>query len=159
MLTGIGLMMLIMAILFLYYCAAPGVMRNMSQNSDPAVSLYPAVLTGAKVVDVWIPVADFDAAMFVTMTGALAGAFIGSPVARHADSAAGANAADVPAAELQGAFVPVVANQTQKVGYLGTRGFIGIAVAYTSGTSIAISGTIERDYPHLAPKPNFTTNS
>lgn len=145
--------------IFLKYCIAPAMVeRNLSQNSDPQVSLFPAVQTAAKVVDVWIDVRDFDAAMFVTVTGALAGAFIGTPTAREADDVAGTNAANVAAGDLQGAFIAVVANQTQKVGYRGVKPFIGVALAYVSGTSIAIAGTIERDYPHSAPKPNFTVN-
>lgn len=159
LISGIGLLLLLALFIFLYYCGVLAMVeRNLSQNSDPVVSLYPAVQTGAKVVDVWIDVRDFDAAMFVTVTGALAGAFVGTPTAREADDSSGTNAANVAAADLQGAFVPVAANQTQKVGYRGTKPFIGVALAYVSGTSIAIAGTIERDYPHTAPKPNFTIN-
>jgi hypothetical protein len=115
------------------------------------VTVVPQVVTADVAVTTWIDAREFDSAMFLAISGAVVASGLVLPVAREADDASGTNAADVAAADLEGAFTNMTASAVQKVGYRGTKGFLGVRFDHVAGTSIAAAGVIELGHPHQSP--------
>lgn len=130
-------------------CYAVG--RTFRDSFGLSVSVPPQVITADVAVTTWIDTRDYDAATFLAISGAIVAAGLVLPVAQDADDSAGTGAADVAAANLEGAFTNMAASSTQRVGYKGTKRWIGIRFDYISGTSIAASGVVALNYPHQQP--------
>ncbi len=132
--------------------------RNLSQNIGPAVSFYPQVVTADAAKDIGIGTVGYDAVAFIGISGAIAAAGLVKLVPQECDTVGGSYT-DVAAADLEGAFVNFAANEVQKVGYRGTKPFVALRADYTSGTSVAVAGLIERSRASLSPVGGITINS
>lgn len=126
------------------------VTRNLSQSIGPSPTFHPKVITADAAKDVGVDVRDYEAAMFQVQSGAIVTAGLVLPVAQECDTLGGTYT-DVAAADLEGAFVNMVADAVQKVGYKGAKRFIAVRMDYISGTSIIAGAVVVRGSPHLRP--------
>jgi hypothetical protein len=95
---------------------------------------------------------NFDSAMFVAQSGAVVASGIAAPAAYESDD--NVSWSLVAASDLHTPFTNfTAANQIQKVGYLGTKRYIGLGAAYVSGTSIVITGMVVAGNAHVAAVP------
>jgi hypothetical protein len=124
--------------------------RNLSQSLKATNTFSPAVVTANAAKTIGVDTRDFESVMLVAQAGAIAGAGIVTPVAQECDTIGGVYT-DVAAADLEGAFVAFTADSVQKVGYKGTKQFVAIRMAYTSGTSVACGGTVVMGDAHQRP--------
>jgi hypothetical protein len=112
-------------------------------------SLHPQTIT-ADVNGTGVDVGrDYDSAMFVAQAGAISGAGLVIPVAQESDD--DSVYTDVAAGDLDGAFVNLVTNTIQKVGYKGAKRFLRIKADYLSGTNVLMAGFIEAGHAHRMP--------
>ena len=115
-------------------------MRDIVSNIGVVTAIAPAVLA-ATTTGAALDLLGFGSAAFVITTGAIAGD--GDFTAKVQDSDDGAAFADVPAAQLQGAFpASLEADDVVKVGYAGFKRHIRLVVTKNSGTSIAASAVL-----------------
>lgn len=125
--------------------------RSLANLLKFSVTVPPQVVTADVAVTTWIDTRDFDSAALVAISGAIVSSGLVLPVAREADDSSGTGAADVAAADLEGAFANLAASETQKVTYRGSKRFIGIRFDHVSGTSVACAGLVVNGHPHQGP--------
>jgi hypothetical protein len=123
--------------------------RSIRDRVLTARTLSPQTIT-ADVNGVGVDVGrDYDSAMFVAEAGAISGAGLVIPVAQESDDDSAYT--DVAAADLDGAFVNLVADTVQKVGYKGVKRYLRIKADYLSGTNVLVCGQIVASHAHRAP--------
>lgn len=125
--------------------------KDLHSNFGVVLALAPAVHAAA-VNGLAVDLSGFSAAMVVINTGAIVGAGDFGVKLQHADTDTSVDFVDVPAADVQGS-VPatLTADASFKLGYVGTKRFIRVAVTKVGGTSIAASATVIKGKPALAP--------
>ena len=129
------------------------VTKDLVDRVGVAVSLN----TQAVTADITTPSAavdliNFDSAMFLVQSGVVTAAGIARGVAYESDDGISWNL--VAAADLNGSFSNMsAANQVQRVGYQGTKRYVGLGAAYVSGTSIVLSGLVVEGHPHVGKVP------
>lgn len=125
--------------------------KDLHSNFGVALALAPAVQAAA-INGNAVDLSGFSAAMVVINTGAIAGAGDFGVKLQHSDTATGGDFVDVPAADVQGS-VPatLTADGSFKLGYIGKKRFIRVAVSKAGGTSIAAGAVVIKGKPALAP--------
>jgi hypothetical protein len=129
------------------------VTRGLVNSIGVAVTLN----TQAVTADITTPSAavdliNFDSAVLVVQSGAVVSSGIARAVVYDSDD--GISWGAVAADDLDGAFTNMsTANAIQKVGYKGTKRYVGLGAAYVSGTSIVLTGLVVEGHPHVAKVP------
>jgi len=113
--------------------------KDMFSNFAAVQAIAPAVQSAA-VNGGAIDLQGFDAALVVINTGAIAGAGDFKVKIQHSDTATAADFVDVPADDVQGsAPATLAADSAVRLGYIGNKRFIRVALTKAGGTSIAAS--------------------
>mgnify|MGYP001135065930 CR=1 FL=1 len=125
--------------------------KDMISNLGVALALSPAVQAAA-ISGAAVDLAGFSAAMVVINTGAIAGAGDFGAKLQHSDTATSGDFVDVPADDVQGvAPATLTADGSFKLGYIGSKRYIRIALTKAGGTSIAAGAIVFKGMPALAP--------
>ncbi len=122
--------------------------RSLKPLVDVVQAQAPQTVT-ADVVETGVDLKGYDSAMMIVNIGAIAAAGLVIPVARESDD--NVTFTDVAAGDLQGAFVNGVASSIQRVGYIGSKRYLGVKLHYISGTSVLMSATVARGKPAVGP--------
>lgn len=127
-------------------------LRDLKSNlATPAISFDGVAVTADAAADRMVDLAGYRAAMFIAFGGAISSSGLVKAVAIEGDTSTVGSATDVAAADLDGTFANFTAQQFQRVGYLGSKRYVGIRFDYTSGTSVYCMGAVERGLPEIAP--------
>lgn len=125
--------------------------KDMISNMGAALALSPAVQS-ATVNGPAVDLDGFDAALIVLNTGAIVSAGDFGVKLQHSDTSTGGDFVDVPAADVQtNAPATLTANGSFKLGYIGSKRFIRIALTKAGGTSIAAGAVVIKGLPRIAP--------
>lgn len=128
-------------------------MRDLNDVVDVALSLSPAARVNGTFNGTAVDVRGYDSAMLVVNFGAYTDG-THTPAAQHSDDGTTFTAA--AASELSGAFTAVSsgggANSTQRVGYVGSKRYLRVALVVSGATTGALSeACVVRGHPHRAP--------
>ena len=127
-------------------------MRDMKSNLDAVNHIVPQVLSATHTPSAFVDVRGYDGAMAVVNWGAIAGAGDFGAALMESDASDGSGATAVAGADLQGAFVATaVASSIERVGYVGTKRYIGVVITKAGGTSIAAACSIVRGKASIHP--------
>lgn len=125
--------------------------KDLHSNLGVALALSPAV-QGAAVNGPVIDLQGFYAAMAVINTGAIAGAGDFGVKLQHSDTTTSGDFVDVPADDrISNAPATLTADGSFKIGYIGSKRYLRIALTKAGGTSIAAGAVIIKGMPTLAP--------
>lgn len=112
-------------------------MRDLAHNIAAVSAIAPAVQAAA-LNSAAIDTKDFNSLAFVVNTGAIAGAGDFGVKLQESD-ASGSGFADVPAGQFTtNAPATLVADSAYKLGYIGWKRYVRLAVTKAGGTSIAL---------------------
>lgn len=125
--------------------------RDLKSNVDAAISLDGGDITTDTAADRMVDLAGYRSAFFLGYGGAIAAAGLVKLVAIEGDTSTVGSATDVAAADLDGAFTNFTADSLQRVGYKGSKRYVGLRADYTSGTSVYVLGCVVRGSPEAAP--------
>lgn len=125
--------------------------KALFSNIGVALALSPAVQAAA-VNGLAVDLAGFGTAVAVINTGAIAGAGDFGVKLQHSDTSTSGDFVDVPASDVQGS-VPatLTADSSFKLGYIGKKRFIRVAMSKAGGTSIAAGAVVIKGQPRTAP--------
>lgn len=126
-------------------------MRDLASNIGVVLALSPAV-QAATIKGNNIDLRDFDSAVIIINTGAIASA--GDYTAKIQESATTTDGdfTDVVAADLVGTLpVSLTADGSFKQSYVGNKRYIRVVVTKNSGTSIAAGAIAVLGLPRLSP--------
>ncbi len=127
-------------------------LRDLKSNVDVSQpSLNGAVITGDTAADAMVDLKGYDSAFFVGFGGAIVAAGLVKLVPIEGDTSVVGAATDVAAGDLDGAFTNFTAQNIQRVGYKGSKQYVGLRADYTSGTSVYCMGAVVRGNPERAP--------
>ena len=125
--------------------------KDMISSLGVVLALSPAVQTAA-VSGPAVDLSGFSAALAIINTGAVAGSGDFGVKLQHSDTAVSGDFVDVPAEDMQGAAPATLpADAAFRLGYIGGKRFLRVALTKTSGTSIAAGAVIVKGMPALAP--------
>lgn len=124
--------------------------RDLYSNVITQRTLSPQVVT-ADVNGVGVDTRDADSVLFVAEAGAIVSSGLVIPVAQESDD--NSVFTNVAAADLRGAFVNLVADSVQKVGYVGNKRYVRLVADYLSGTSVVVAGQVVLSHLHQQPSP------
>lgn len=126
-------------------------LRDLLNNLKVVQPIVPQVLTGTVLTGVTaVDTRDFDSAVVLFNSGAIVAAGLLTPSVHESDD--NSTFTLVAAADLEGtALVDLTASATQKVGYKGTKRYIKPALAYVSGTSVAVEALVILGKAHNLP--------
>jgi hypothetical protein len=117
-------------------------MRDLARNLAVRESVRPSIATSTVTGEI-VDTRDFESAMVAITVGAVAGSGNQTPKLQHSDTTTGGDFTDVTAADLQGSFPSVLAQNTvYKVGYVGPKRYLRVVITHNSGTSVAHSAVI-----------------
>lgn len=147
-------MLLISSLLMLGLCLSLGITRSIKPNLAAVQHIAPAVLTGSTTVTTGgIDLRGFDGAMAIATVGAIAGAGNGSIKLVESDTNL-SDYTDVAAADYDNDIAPagvLITATTYRLGYKGSKRYIGVVFTLNSGTSVALGVVIVKGYPHQLP--------
>ncbi len=126
-------------------------LRDLKSNVDAAISLNGLAVTVDTAADALVDLKGYRAAFFLQVAGAIAAAGLVKLVAIESDTSTVGDATDVAAGDLDGTFTNATANTLQRVGYKGSKRYVGLRADYTSGTSTYMTGVVVRGLPEQAP--------
>lgn len=125
--------------------------KDLISSLGAVLALSPAVQAAATSGPA-IDLAGFSAAMVVINTGAVAGAGDFGAKLQHSDTSTSGDFVDVPANDVQGsAPATLTADGSFRLGYIGSKRFIRLALTKAGGTSIAAGAIVIKGMPALAP--------
>ncbi len=126
--------------------------RDLKSNVDVSQpTLDGAVVTADAAADRMVDLAGYRSAFFLAFGGAIVAAGLVKLVPIEGDTATVGSATDVAAADLDGAFTNLTAQSIQRVGYKGSKQYVGLRADWTSGTSTYVMGAVVRGDPLTAP--------
>jgi hypothetical protein len=126
-------------------------MRDLASNLGVVAVVAPAVLTATNT-SAAVDLRDFDSAMLVINTGAIAGSGNFTPKLQESDTTVNEDFTDVAAADLVGSFPSALAAASAyKVGYIGSKRYVRSVLTLNSGTSIAAGAVIVKGNAALRP--------
>lgn len=131
-------------------------MRDMKNLIDtPAV---PTLNTAAQSAtgtapDAGVDLRGYDSAMFVVAAGAIVSSGLFYPKAVESDD--NSTWTDVAAADLEGSFLTtgMATNDVYRVGYKGSKRYVGIVPVKISGTSTVMTAVVLRGKRSAVPAP------
>jgi hypothetical protein len=123
--------------------------RDIRSENDFAIAFAPAVHSSTVAV-AGVDLQGYEGAEAVIQVGTVTD---GTHTPKLQESDDNSTWTDVAAANLNGAFVALASNTVQRVGYIGSKRYIGIVVTVTGSpaTGAAYGGTIHRAQPWNAP--------
>ncbi|MCV9997675.1 hypothetical protein OE766_05400 [Pararhizobium sp. YC-54] len=125
--------------------------KDLYSNIGLALALSPAVQAAA-VSGVAVDLKEFASALVVVNTGAIVGAGDFGAKLQHSDTSTSGDFVDVPAADVKtNAPATLAADTSYKLGYIGKKRFLRIALTKAGGTSIAADAVVIKGTPALAP--------
>jgi hypothetical protein len=125
--------------------------KDLISNLGAVIALSPAVQAAAANGPA-VDLTGFLAAMVVVNTGAVVGDGDFGVKLQHSDTATSGDFVDVPADDVQGS-VPatLTADAAFRLGYIGSKRFIRLALTKGGGTSIAAGAVVIKGMPAIAP--------
>jgi hypothetical protein len=126
-------------------------MRDLASNIGAVLALSPAV-QAATIKGNAVDLIDFDSAVVIVNTGAVAGAGDFAAKLQESDTTTDGDFTDVAADDLIGVQPATLAADTSvKQGYIGMKRYIRVVLTKNTGTSIAAGAVVVRGHPHLVP--------
>ncbi len=118
-------------------------MRDLASNLGAVASLVPAV-QAATLKGTAVDLRDFDSAMLVVNTGAIAGSGLYGMSLQESDTTTDGDFSDVAAANTVGDALPasLAADTVYTLGYIGSKRYVRAVITKTSGTSIAAGAVV-----------------
>ncbi len=126
-------------------------LRDLKSNIDAAISFDGAAVTADAAADRMVDLRGYRGAFLLSFGGAISSSGLVKAVAIEGDTATVGSATDVAAGDLDGTFINHTAQSIQRVGYKGSKRYVGIRYDYTSGTSVYCMGSVVRGLPLVAP--------
>lgn len=125
--------------------------KDLVSNLAVVQALAPAVQAAAANGPA-IDLQGFSAAMVVVNSGAIAGAGDFGMKLQHSDTSTSGDFVDVPEDDVQG-LVPatLTADGTFRLGYIGSKRYVRLALTKAGGTSIAAGAVVVKGLPAIAP--------
>lgn len=125
--------------------------KDIYSNTGLALALSPAVQAAA-ATGFAVDLKGFSSALVVVNTGAIASAGDFGLKLQHSDTSTSGDFVDVPADDVQSnAPSTLAADSSYKLGYIGRKGFIRVALTKAGGTSIAVGAVVIKGMPAIAP--------
>jgi hypothetical protein len=141
-------------IAFAMFAMALGVTHSLKPNLGCAIIVSPQVLSASTTMTTnGVDTRDFESAMVLVTTGAIAGAGNFSVKLVESDTNS-SDYTDVAAADYDCDIAPagvLAADTTYRLGYKGSKRYIGVVFTKNSGTSIAAHAVAVRGRPHQRP--------
>jgi hypothetical protein len=125
--------------------------RDLKSNVDAAISFNGAAVTTDTAADQMVDLLGYNSAFFLFFAGAISSAGLVKAVPIEGDTSTVGSATDVAAGDLDGTFTNATAQSVQRVGYKGSKRYVGLRMDYTSGTSVYCMGCVVRGDPERAP--------
>lgn len=127
-------------------------MHDLASNIGVVSSLAPTVLAATTKGNP-VSLQGFGSVVMTIATGAITGSGAFKATLEHSDTTLDADFSAVNTADMIGEPPPspLPANSVFKVGYIGTKPFVRVALTKDSGTSLAASVVAVLGHPALAP--------
>lgn len=126
-------------------------MRDFANNIGGVAALSPAV-QAASVNGNAIDLLGFDGVTLFVSTGAIVGAGDFTAKLQESDTTTSGDFTDVAGGYLIGALPPsLVADSVAKIGYVGNKRYVRIALTKNGGTSIAAGAVAVKGHAHTRP--------
>lgn len=127
-------------------------MRDLVNNIGAIAAIPPEVVSGTRTSET-IDTAGFESLALAIQSGDDVGSADFSIEVQHSDTGEAIDFDPVPEGDLvyAGVFPGIVANDLQKVGYIGNKRYVRAVLTLNSGTSMALSVLAMQGHAHSRP--------
>lgn len=127
-------------------------MRNDAISNIAVVSALSPAVQAASINGAAIDRKGYGGVAIIVSTGAIASAGDFGVKLQHSDTSTSGDFVDAPAADVKSnAPATLDADSAYKLGYIGKKRFVRLAVSKAGGTSIAAGAAAVLTLPHIAP--------